>query len=116
MSHTVEFVTKNLRDFDASRHITVSRVQEGTDGNGLSVFIFMLLWTKVSAMGENAYWVKQDSPADPQEAFLNHLWVNNLPTEAVLFSWKHTDGLRVLMWTEFIKWVEEVARSYNSTV
>ena len=111
MSRTVEFVVKNLRDFDTTKNITRSRVQEGLDCNRLSVFIFVLPWTKVSVTGEDVYWARQDGPADPQEAFLNHLRINDPPAKAALFSWKHPDSLRALMQTKFIRCIEEVATS-----
>lgn len=63
----------------------------------------LLPWTKVKKWsGETIYLSKQDNPADPIAALLNHLSVNDLPQSSILFSFKDTYGSSVLLKQQFL--------------
>lgn len=78
-------------------------MRQEEDRNGFKVTVFHLPRTKTSLDGEDVYWAAQSGPADPKTALLKHLAVNNPPSSAHLFSWRHPGGLRPLTRGEFLK-------------
>ncbi|KDQ62028.1 hypothetical protein JAAARDRAFT_121512 [Jaapia argillacea MUCL 33604] len=103
-----EFTLPNLKAFDPRLH-----VKRGEDRHGLQVTVFNLPFTKCSASGEEVYWARQDGVFDPEAALSNHFRINDPPPDAPLFAWKHSQGLRPLTRTEFLKRLGLVATTLS---
>ena len=104
-----EFTLPLLKAFSPSLHITPAHVRREQDRNGLQVTIFKLPHTKCSVDGEDVFWAAQEGAYDPQAALSNHFSINSPPSNQPLFSWRHTNGLRVLTRNEFLKRVNQAA-------
>ena len=73
------------------------------DQNGLQVTCFRLLWTKKSPIGEEVNWAKQTGPHNPEEAFSNHLHINNPSDSVPLFAYRSKSDFVPLTRSKFLK-------------
>lgn len=105
-----EFTVQRLDDFRMDLHAKPADVRHEVDQNNLRITIIRLPKTKTTALGEDVYWAKQDGPSDPEEAWCNHLRVNDPPPSAHIFAYKHKNTHRPLTRTAFLKRVNEAAR------
>jgi hypothetical protein len=98
-----EFTLAALKSFVPDQRVKPSDVHQKQDRNGLQVTVFSLPRTKCSITGEEVFWAAQDGVFDPQAALTNHFTVNNPPADQPLFAWRHTNGIRPLTRSEFLK-------------
>ena len=98
-----EFTIPSLKAFNTSHHVKRSDIRWDQDRHGNKVTVFKLPRTKTSISGEDVFWSMQEGPADPFSALANHFRVNDPPPDQPLFSWKHSNGIRPLTRTEFLK-------------
>ena len=102
-AHTGEFMIPNLKAFNSAHHITQAGISIQHDWNGLQVTCFRLPWTKKSPIGEEVNWAKQTGPHDLEEAFSNHLRINNPSDTVPLFAYCSKLGFVPLTRSKFLK-------------
>ena len=59
------------------------------------------------------FWAKQNGPADPEQAWKNHVAVNNLSPNAPLFAYQYKDSARPLTKTTFMRTVNDTLKRAN---
>ncbi|KIJ36273.1 hypothetical protein M422DRAFT_261417 [Sphaerobolus stellatus SS14] len=94
MSHTYEFIPKNLKCSDPTKFISRQAFSQRWDHNSLPVLVFSLPVTKSSPTGEDVYCSLQSGPADPSRALAEHFRIKNTLPHIPIFSWRHSNGLR----------------------
>jgi hypothetical protein len=105
-----ELTITKLMEFDPTKHVKRSDVRQETDRNNLKTTVFAIPRTKTNANGEDIFWAKQDSPADPEAAWINHMNTNPLPPTDHLFAYKHKSGTRPLTRHTFIRTLNEALK------
>lgn len=108
-----EFTVRTLNSFDCATNISLSCVSDEKDRENRPVKKFFLPRTKTSQTGEGVFWSRQSGTIDPQEAFNNHLRVNNPPLNAHLFAYKYKRGYRSLTKRDFLKCLAKASRAAN---
>ncbi|KAG2740343.1 hypothetical protein P692DRAFT_20754005, partial [Suillus brevipes Sb2] len=98
-----EFTIPRLDTFDPAKHVKPSNVSDTQDRQNLRMKTFFLPRTKSALEGEEVSWAKQTGPSDPEEAFANHLRVNDPPQNNALFAYRHNDSYRPLTKTKFLQ-------------
>jgi hypothetical protein len=89
VSRLGEFTVPAIKSFSTKKHITTKATALEQDRHGLQVRTFKLPFTKSAReKGESTSWAQQPGPADPWEAFQNHLHINNPPSGAHIFAYK----------------------------
>jgi hypothetical protein len=107
-----EFTVKNRDHFDPQIHVKKSDMSIVTDRYDNSQHVFHIPRTKTSPSGEDVYWAKQNSDADPLDAIKNHFQVNNTPPDAALFAYRLPDGkLRPLTRKAFTGRINKVLKN-----
>ena len=82
VSRLGEFTVPAIKSFSTKKHITTKATALEQDRHGLQVRTFKLPFTKsAKEKGESTSWAQQPGPADPWEAFQNHLHINDPPQE-----------------------------------
>ncbi|KAH9924514.1 uncharacterized protein B0H18DRAFT_877753 [Fomitopsis serialis] len=106
-----EFTQHSLNSFRPNLHVKPSDVRQDEDRHGYKATVIHLPTTKVAPLeGEDVYWAAQPgAPADPEEAFANHMRVNQPDPGGHLFAWKHAQGPRALTKSAFLKRMDSVA-------
>jgi hypothetical protein len=94
-----------LNKFDPAIHVKRSDVRKDMDRGERESTVFKIPSTKAEPLkGEEIYWMSQIGPADPEEAFKNHLKVNTaVPEEGPLFGYNYKGGWRPLTRSAFLK-------------
>ncbi|KAG2746293.1 hypothetical protein P692DRAFT_20739577, partial [Suillus brevipes Sb2] len=87
-----EFTVPRLNTFDLNLHVSLSCVKDMRDRQNLATKNFHLPQTKSAPEGEDVHWAKQAGLSDPEEAFLNHLRINEPPNNFTLFAYRHKDN------------------------
>ncbi|KAG2047597.1 hypothetical protein BDR06DRAFT_1029570 [Suillus hirtellus] len=88
-----EMTVHSLSCFKPSTHVKPSDIRHDEDRHGLSMTVLHLPQTKMSPSGEDIYFARQSSLANPHHALLNHLSINSPSSSIALFSWRHHNGL-----------------------
>ncbi|KAG2052170.1 hypothetical protein BDR06DRAFT_990232 [Suillus hirtellus] len=98
-----EFTVPRLNAFDPTAHISLENVTDMRDRQNLATKNFHLPRTKSAPQGEDVHWAKQAGLSDPEEAFLNHLRINEPPPKFALFAYRHKNNThRPLTKTKFL--------------
>jgi hypothetical protein len=100
---------RSLAAFQPSIHVKACNIHHNEDCHGLKVTMLHLPRTKVSTQGEDIYFAAQPGDFDPLHTLANHLWINNPPPLAHLFSWCHRGGLHPLTRSEFLRALERAS-------
>ena len=87
-----EFTISQLDAFNPNVHVKPLDVRKDTDRHGRQTINFHLPWIKATPQEEDIYWARQEGPSDPDDAFNNHLHINDLPPDTSLFAYR--DGPR----------------------
>ncbi|KAG1865710.1 hypothetical protein C8R48DRAFT_705741 [Suillus tomentosus] len=87
-----EFTVPRLNAFDPKVHVSLDNVRDMQDRQNLITKNFHLPRTKSAPEGEDVHWAKQTGPSDPEEAFINHLQINQPPSNFALFAYRHKDN------------------------
>jgi len=106
-----EFTIPRLDAFDPNLHVKPSDVRKTHDRQGLEMTNFHLPRTKTALEGEDVFWAKQSGTSDPEEAFRNHLSVNEPPAEGALFSYRYKNSHRPLTKSNFLKRLANATKS-----
>jgi len=114
-----EVTTTTQRDFNTSLHITPSDVCTEQGPHGKNITVFCIPHTKTSLTGQDIYWAAQADLSDPYWAWINHLRINEPPTNAHMFMTKKQKG-RTTTWTPlsrhtFLKCLTIVAQAAQLT-
>ena len=106
-----EVTIPNLKAFDAEIHVKPSDLRFGVmDRDNNEQTVITLPWSKVSKeKGEEIYWAHQEGAADPKAALKHHLWINNPPKDAHLFSFKYNGSFRPMSRHIFLDRIDKVA-------
>ncbi|KAG2343430.1 hypothetical protein BDR05DRAFT_975979 [Suillus weaverae] len=102
-AHASEFTILHLDAFNPAIHVKPSNVNDTYDHQNLHMKTFFLPRMKSAPEGEEVSWAKQTGPSDPEEAFANHLRINNPPLDNALFTYRHNDSYCPLMKTKFLQ-------------
>ncbi|KAG2740596.1 hypothetical protein P692DRAFT_201842457 [Suillus brevipes Sb2] len=81
---TCEFTVPRLDSFDLNLHVTRNNITDN----------FHLPHTKSALEGEDVHWAQQHGPSDPEEAFNNHIRINDPPVNTALFSYRLASATR----------------------
>ena len=76
------------KDFNPTLHITLSDMHTEQGPRGENVTVFHIPCTKTYPTGQDIYWATQADPSDPHWAWINHLHINEPPTDIHAFSTK----------------------------
>ncbi|KAG2029159.1 hypothetical protein BDR03DRAFT_1096313 [Suillus americanus] len=107
-----EFTVPRLNAFDPKLHVSLDCVKDMRDRQNLTTKNFHLPRTKSAPEGEGVHWAKQAGLSDPEEAFLNHLRINEPPTNFALFAYRHKDNThRPLTKTKFLSRLASATRA-----
>jgi hypothetical protein len=106
-----EFTIPQLDTFDPNLHVKPSNIRKTHDRQGLEMTNFHLLHTKTALEGEDVFWAKQFGASDPEEAFRNHLSINEPPAEGALFSYHYKNSHRPLTKSNFLKRLANAMKS-----
>lgn len=106
-----EFTVPRLDAFDPAIHVKPSNVSDTQDRQNLRMKTFFLPRTKSALEGEEVSWAKQTGPSDPEEAFANHLRINEPPRNNALFAYRHKDSYRPLTKTKFLQRLTSAAKA-----
>lgn len=96
MARTGEFTIPRLDAFNPEIHIKPSDARDVQDRQGIVTKNFHLPRTKTALDGEDVFWGKQQGLSDPDEAFTNHLLINQPPINGPLFAYRFKDTHRPL--------------------
>ena len=114
-ARTGEFTVSKLTAFDPTVHITRKNISIQRDRQGFEVTNFHLPRTKAAPQEEDVNWAKQDGPADPHQALLNHFNVNGTPNDLHLFAYKDKNGYRPLTRAKFLQTLDKAAKNAGIT-
>ncbi|KAG2345619.1 hypothetical protein BDR05DRAFT_998232 [Suillus weaverae] len=102
-AHAGEFTIPRLDAFNPAIHVKPSNVSDTHDRQNLHMKTFFLPRTKSALEGEEVSWAKQTGPADLEEAFTNHLRINEPPLDNALFAYRHNDSYHPLTKAKFLQ-------------
>ncbi|KZP14710.1 hypothetical protein FIBSPDRAFT_669799, partial [Athelia psychrophila] len=109
-----EFLQKTLTSFDPAQHVKPSDLTKKADRQGHMVTSAHLPVTKTAPEGEDVAWGPQQDPEiDPDTMLAEHYRVNNPAPGGALFAWRHPNGPRALMKSEFMKCINSAATSIS---
>ncbi|KAG2345618.1 hypothetical protein BDR05DRAFT_974959 [Suillus weaverae] len=98
-----KFTIPCLDAFNPAIHMKPSNVSDTHDRQNLHMKTFFLPRMKSAPEGEEVSWAKQTGPADPEEAFANHLCINEPPLDNALFAYRHNNSYRPLTKAKFLQ-------------
>ncbi|KAG2343199.1 hypothetical protein BDR05DRAFT_884828, partial [Suillus weaverae] len=102
-ARAIKFTIPRLDAFNPAIHVKLSNVNDTHDHQNLRMKTFFLPRMKSAPEGEEVSWAKQTGPSDLEEAFANHLHINEPPLDNALFAYRHNDSYRPLTKTKFLQ-------------
>ncbi|TFK18646.1 hypothetical protein FA15DRAFT_683230 [Coprinopsis marcescibilis] len=115
MARVGEFMVRNQQAFNPVQHVKLSDVQREQDRQGRECTVFHIPVTKVSTLGEDVMWAKEEGVTDPEAALSEHMCLNNPPADGPLFPYVEKNGNKTknkpLMCSKFLKVIKHAAKA-----